>query len=135
MEELEAQKADIEIDVAKLKIAQGIRFTEEEVKAWLKQFCKGDLLDEEFRRRIIDVFINSVYLYDNRVIIFYNIRGGKQVSYIDVAEADIEGGGSEGVSDLIANAPPNASKSEPRFIFVNGVFGMVLERHEEQGRF
>ena len=106
MEELEAQKADIEIDVAKLKIAQGIRFTEAEVKAWLKQFCKGDLLDEEFRRRIIDVFINSVYLYDKRVIIFYNIKGGKQVSYIDVAEADIEGGGSEGVSDLIANAPP-----------------------------
>ena len=133
MEELESQKADIEIDVAKLKIAQGIRFTEAEVKAWLKQFCKGDLLDEEFRRRIIDVFINSVYLYDNRVIIFYNIKGGKQVSYIDVAEADIEGSGSEGVSDLIANAPPNASISEPRFIFVNGVFGIVLERQEEQG--
>ncbi len=135
MEELEAQKADIEIDVAKLKIAQGIRFTEEEVKAWLKQFCKGDLLDEEFRRRIIDVFINSVYLYDNRVIIFYNIRGGKQVSYIDVAEAVNSEDTSANVSDLIANAPPNASKSEPRFIFVNGVFGMVLERYEEQGRF
>ena len=132
MEELEAQKADIEIDVAKLKIAQGIRFTEAEVKAWLKQFCKGDLLDEEFRRRIIDVFINSVYLFDSRVIIFYNIKGGKQVSYIDVAEADIEGSG-EGVSDFIANAPPHASKSEPRFIFVNGVFGIVLERQEEQG--
>lgn len=135
MEELEAQKADIEVDVAKLKIAQGIRFTEAEVKAWLKQFCKGDLLDEEFRRRIIDVFINSVYLYDNRVIIFYNIRGGKQVSYIDVAEAVDSEGTSANVSDLIANAPPNASKSEPRFIFVNGVFGMVLERHEEQGGF
>ena len=133
MEELEAQKADIEVDVAKLKIAQGIRFTEAEVKAWLKQFCKGDLLDEEFRRRIIDVFINSVYLYDRRVIIFYNIKGGKQVSCIDVAEADIEGSGGEGVSDLIANAPPNASISEPRFIFVNGVFGIVLERQEEQG--
>ena len=133
MEELETQKADIEIDVAKLKIARGIRFTEAEVKAWLKQFCKGDALDEDFRRRIIDVFINSVYLYDNRVIIFYNIKGGKQVSYIDVAEADVQDGGGAGVSDLIANAPPNASKSEPRFIFVNSVFGIVLDRQEEQG--
>ena len=134
MEELEAQKADIEIDVAKLKIAQGIRFTEAEVKAWLKQFCKGDALDEDFRRRIIDVFINSVYLYDKRVIIFYNIKGGKQVSYIDVADADIDEPSDGGiVSDLIANAPPNASISEPRFIFVNGVFGIVLERQEEQG--
>ena len=124
MEELESQKADLEIDVAKLKIARGIRFTEEEVKAWLKRFCDGDLLDEEFRRRIIDVFINSVYLYDKRIIIFYNIKGGKQVSYIDVEGAN--------VSDFIANAPLHAIKSEPLFIFVNGVFGIVIERKEEQ---
>lgn len=134
MEELENQKADIEVDLAKLKIAQTIRFTESEVKAWLKQFCNGDLLDEEFRRRIIDVFINSVYLYDKRVIIFFNIKGGKQVSYIEPGALD--GAANEngsGVSDLIANAPPNASESEPRFIFVNGMFGIVLDRHEEQG--
>lgn len=111
MEELEAQKADIEIDVAKLKIAQGIRFTEAEVKAWLKQFCKGDALDEDFRRQIIDVFINSVYLYDNRVIIFYNIKGGKQVNYIDVVESDVDSADDGGnVSDLIANAPPQQNE-------------------------
>ena len=133
IEELEASKADIEVDVAKLKIARGIRFTEAEVKAWLKQFCKGDALDEEFRRRIIDVFINSVYLFDNRIIIFYNIKGGRQVSYIDAADAVEDSGSGSTVSDLIANAPPYASKSEPRYIFVNGVFGIVLERTEEQG--
>lgn len=70
MENLEEQKADLEIDIAKLRIAQGIQFTEEEVRAWLRQFCKGDPLDEEFRKRIIDVFINSVYLYDDRIIVF-----------------------------------------------------------------
>ena len=132
IEELEAQKADLEIDVAKLKIARGIRFTETEVKAWLKQFCDGDLLDEEFRRRIIDVFINSVYLYDKRIIIFYNVKGGKQVSYIDVAKTEIQDDGGETVSDFIANPLPSAIKSEPLFIFVNGVFGIVIERKEEQ---
>ncbi len=45
------------------------------------------MFDTEFRRRIIDTFINSVYLYDDRVIVFYNIRGGKQVSYIDMLDA------------------------------------------------
>ena len=74
-----------------------------------------------------------MYLYDNRVIIFYNIRGGKQVSYIDVAEAVDSEGASANVSDLIANAPPFASKSEPRFIFVNGVFGIVLEKEQDGG--
>lgn len=81
------QKRDLEIDLAKLRIANGIRYTKEDIIAWLKQFCKGDLLDGDFRRRIIDVFVNSVYLYDDRVIIFYNIKGGKQISYIEVQQA------------------------------------------------
>ena len=83
----EAQKADLEIDLSKLRIANNIRYTEPEVTAWLHQFCKGDLMDIDFRRRIIDVFINSVYLYDDRVVIWYNIKGGKQVSYIEMLEA------------------------------------------------
>ncbi len=84
MEALEAQKADTEADLARLRIAQKIQLTEPEVKAWLKRFCNGDPLDEDFRRRIIDTFINAVYLYDNRMIVFYNIRGGEQVSYMEL---------------------------------------------------
>lgn len=112
MEALEAQKADLEIDIAKLKIAQGIQFTESEVLAWLKQFCNGDPLDPDFRKRIIDVFISSVYLYDNRVIVFYNIKNGKQVSYIDLISSDaIESDdGGEGGSDLNAFAPPTTGR-------------------------
>ncbi|MBQ9409309.1 MAG: hypothetical protein IJU28_07995 [Clostridia bacterium] len=106
-EELEAQKADLEVDLAKLRITHGIRFTEAEVKAWLNQFCHGDPLDMAFRRKIIDVFINSVYLYDDRTIVFYNIQGGKQVSYIGLSEADIPDANPSEVSDLIASSPPN----------------------------
>ena len=131
MEALEAQKADLEIDLAKLRIAQSIRLTESEVRAWLKKFTVGDPLDEDFRQRIIDVFINSVYLYDDRVIIFYNIKGGKQVSYIDlINSADLPESPPEG-SSMKANGVPIASKSEPEYIFVNGVFGCVFYRRKE----
>jgi DNA invertase Pin-like site-specific DNA recombinase len=87
-----AEKNDLEIDLAKLRIANKIRYTEEDIIAWLKQFCRGDLFDMEFRKRIIDVFINSVYLYDDKIIIYYNVRGGKQVSYIEMLEStsDVE---------------------------------------------
>ena len=84
------QKTDIEIDLAKLRVANKIRYTEKEIVAWLKLFCKGDLFDMKFRQRIIDTFINSIFLYDDRIIIFYNIRGGKQVSYIDMLDATKE---------------------------------------------
>ena len=87
VDDLEAQKLDLEIDLSKLRIANGIRYTEEDVCAWIKQFCRGDLMDEEYRRRIIDVFVNSVYLYDDRVVIFYNLKGGKQIAYVDMLSA------------------------------------------------
>lgn len=104
MESLEAQKAEVETDLAKLRIAHEIQLTETEVRSWLKKFCTGDPADEDFRKQIIDVFINSIYLYDDRVIIFYNIRGGKQVSYIDlINSADLPADGDG--SDLKALAP------------------------------
>lgn len=108
METLDVQLADARSDLAKLRIAQGIHFTETEVTAWLRQFCNGDPLDLDFRKRIIDVFINSVYFYDNRIIIFYNIRGGKQLSYLDLQSAtspDLPA--SPECSNLKSNAPPN----------------------------
>lgn len=114
MESLEAQKTAMEHDLVKLRIAQEIRFTEEEVRAWLKTFCTGDLFDPEFRRNIIDTFINSIYLYDDRVIIFYNIKGGKQVSYIEMSSA-VDTSSAESVSDSIANAPPTGNLENTAF--------------------
>ena len=134
METLGAQKEDLEIDLARLRVANEIRITEKEVLAWLHQFTIGDPTDIDFRRRIIDVFINSVYCYDDKTVIFYNIRGGKQVSYIDVVNATEEaretGDGLES-SSVNRSAPPEQSKLEPRFIFVNGVLGVIFARDNE----
>ena len=130
MEALGAQKQDVEADLARLRVACEIQLTEKEVRVWLRQFTNGDPLDEDFRRRVIDVFINCIYLYDDRVIAFYNIKGGKQVSYIDlINSADLPA--EENGSDLKAITPPIASESEPRYIFVNGVFGCVYYRRED----
>ena len=124
MESLETQKQDLELDIAKLKIASNIRYTEEEITTWLKSFCDGDLMDFAFRRKIIDVFINSIYVYDNRIVIFYNIRGGKQIAYIDPESIHFSSSGS----DLGSCPLPNLSKSEPQFLFIDGCFGIVFQR-------
>lgn len=131
METLGDQKADLEANLARLRVACDIKITEPEVLAWLHQFNNGDPMDEDFRRRIIDVFINSVYLYDDKIIIFYNIRGGKQVSYIDVAnaidESDTAPDASES-SSFVRSAPPRQSKLEPKIFFVNGILGIIIPR-------
>ena len=83
---LDARKANITMELAKLKVAQKARITEESVIAWLKSFCNGDLHDLDFRQKIIDVLVNSVYLYDDKVVIYYNVKDGKQVCFIEMLD-------------------------------------------------
>lgn len=106
MELLEAQKVDAETDLAQLRIAQEVRITEPEVRAWLREVCQGDPNDPAFRRRIIDIFINAVYFYDKYMIIFYNIKGGKQVAYTELVDSLSQEAPASNCSDLCANAPP-----------------------------
>jgi len=132
MEALDAQKTDLEIDLARLRVANDIQITEKEILAWLHQFTIGDPTDIEFRRRIIDVFINSIYLYDDRIMIFYNIRDGKQVSYIDVVNATEESDETTEApesSSVSRYAPLESNQLEPRIIFVNGVIGVIIPRN------
>ena len=132
MESLGAQKASLEEELAKLKIANQLELTEAEVRSWLKSFSGGDVSDKEFCRRVIDVFVNSVFVYDDRIVVFYNIRGGKQLCREELYSAmngKTDGGAARG-SNLSAFSPPNTSKIEPFYVFVSGVFGCVFYRNE-----
>lgn len=137
IERLGAEKEDVEIDLAKLRVANKIQFTEEEIVSWLQSFCKGDLFDMDFRRKIIDVFINSVFLFDDKIVIYYNLQGAKQISYIEMLEdVNAEGPGGDpeepgGGSTSAACVPPSAAIVEPAFIFAGGLFGVVFPRPSE----
>lgn len=88
-EALSAQKNDVDIDIAKLKILSKKRFTIDQYKAWLKMFTNGSPTDMESRQNIIDAFVNSVYVFDDKIVIYYNIKGGKQVSHMEMCD-DLE---------------------------------------------
>ena len=130
MEELDAQKSEYETDVAKLRVAMNLRLTDKEVISWLNTFRDGNPSDTEFRARLIDIFINSVYVYNDRIIVFYNIRGGKQVTHRDLLETleTKENSKPDTGSDLELSGGPHHSKSEPCYVFVNGVFGCIFPR-------
>ena len=82
-DEIVILKEEAELELAKLKIASSIQYKKEDIIVWMKSFCTGDLFDMEFREKIIDTFVNSVYLYDDKIVIYYNIKNGKQVTFND----------------------------------------------------
>ena len=84
LERLDEQKKTVEIELAGLELRQEIVLTEEQVESYLTSFKHSDILDENVQRRVINTLINAVYLYDDKVVIYYNIKGLKQISYIDM---------------------------------------------------
>ena len=86
LEDFMKQKEDLEIDLSRLRMSYGIHYTKQDILTWLNSFSNGDLFDMYFRKKVIETFINSVYVYDDKVLIYYNLKGGKQVSYIESIE-------------------------------------------------
>lgn len=86
----ESRKTELQALIAQEKNKRAIATSVTDIEAWLKSFLKGDPLDEPFRRKVIDAFINSVYLYDDKVVIYFNAKDCKQVSYIEMIESSAE---------------------------------------------
>lgn len=140
MEQVGAEKTATEEELSKLKIANKVILSEEDIKKWLKRFCKGDLMDLEFRKQLIDTFVNSVYLFDNKVVIYYNVEDGEQVSFIEMLEdvgdapppdADLGSLGESSYSGTLC--PFKRLESEPLFLWKKGAFGIIVNRNKKEG--
>ncbi len=82
--QLEARREDLQTELTKQRIAcEQETLRKEDVVKWLKGFCDGDLFDPHFRQKIIDTFINAIFLFDDKLLIIYNIQDGEQVCIID----------------------------------------------------
>lgn len=129
-EELDVQKTDISIDLEKLRAACSVRYTREEICAWLRKFCEGDLFDPIFRRHLIDTFINSIYVYDDKIVIYYNVKASKQVSYIEMIEStDLEN------LQPIDESPKNKKKAKTESSILAGNGGAYTTKIERPARF
>lgn len=111
-EELDVLIADVDQEIAEMNANIDAALTVGEVKAWLKQFCQGNALDVDFQRKIIDVLVNSVFIYDDKMVIYFNVRDGKQVSYTQMqsetsdAFDELNCSGSPKSSDIVPDGSP-----------------------------
>lgn len=79
LEELELEKNEVESQIAREKIKKPL-LTKERMMRWLLSFKSGDINDVEYRRKVIDTLVNSVYVYDDgdkgrRIVFTFNISG------------------------------------------------------------
>ena len=79
---LEEQEAKLQeqINTERLKMSTTI-LSKEQIIYWLSMFKDGDIHSEEFCNKLIDIFVNKVVVYPNKLEIYYN--------YIDEAHQDL----------------------------------------------
>ena len=75
IEKRQTEKSDLEVQLAQEKI-QSPLLKFDEVKFFFERFAEGDVNDINYRRALVDIFVNRIYLYDDEIRIIYNAQEG-----------------------------------------------------------
>ena len=71
LEQLEAEKSEISVQILKEEIAKPT-VTKDDILAYLIKYRKLNMKQLDHRRRLIDSFVNAIYLFDDYLVITFN---------------------------------------------------------------
>ena len=107
LDDLEAQKKTIETDIIQYQIRNPI-VPKEQLLFALYNYRKLDMSVQSDRQKLIDSFVNSIYLYDDYFIITFNYKNkSKKVSLKEINS-----------SSLTSSPPPEIKKTPTRVSFL-----------------
>ena len=98
LDELEARKEEILVNIQTAEL-QRPKLTREQMTAWFEQFRHGDPANRDFQKRLIDTFVNAVYVFDDKLVLTYNYQHGTQTISLEEIESALS-------SDLRCGSPP-----------------------------
>ena len=113
-----------------MEMGKQVVLTVPQVRAFLYALKKGDLNNESTRRGIINIFLQAVYLYDDRMTLIFN-GGEHPITLDDVLLDEIEDHLESAVSyhekcsSLVADAPP---KKKDTTCVVSFFFSLAARR-------
>lgn len=92
MEELNIQRSEIDAELAGMQLQQALKINREYVFYYLTELRKGDIKSPDFRKRLIDTFVNSIFLYDDKLTVTFNYSSdGKKVTFDEVCSIESDG--------------------------------------------
>ena len=112
LDELEARKEEILANIQTAEL-QKPKLTREQMTAWFEQFRHGDPANSDFQKRLIDTFVNAVYVFDDKLVLTYNYQHGTQTISLEEIESALS-------SDFDGATPP---KKHPTAEAVGCFFG------------
>ena len=115
--ELESYEKDVTTNLEYEKMKKP-SLTKEQIVYWLESFRHGDIKDFEYKRRIINALVHSVYVYDNndggkRIVLNFNTSNN------NTAECEC--------SFTDSSAPPMSQKTNTLYMRNYAVFSFEVE--------
>lgn len=86
LNELEARKEEILANIQTAEL-QKPKLTREQMTAWFEQFRHGDPANRDFQKRLIDTFVNAVYVFDDKLVLTYSYQHGTQTISLEEIES------------------------------------------------
>ena len=103
LDALEAQKDELTAKIADEKLRKP-SFNADFIRFWLMKFRKFDISQQKQRKALIEIFVNAIFLYDDRMLITFNYKDGSQTIRFEDALTTTETVGNS--SDLSGSARP-----------------------------
>lgn len=100
LDELEEARSSSEVAIIQEEMQKPL-LTKEQLLFWLHRFRALDVTNPAHRQRLVDSFVNGIYLYDDKIVLMFNYKEGSKTLNL----ADIE------CSSLSAGAAPKDSQS------------------------
>ena len=88
--DMELQRQELEAEIAGLEAGIKMGLGKDTVIAFLSTFINGDITDEKFRKRVIQTLVNRVYIYDDKMVIYFNVEEGNNEELSIDVQKDIE---------------------------------------------
>ncbi len=104
LEQLETQRQELKLSILQVQMTKP-RYTKEQIVSWINRFKYGSADDPQYQKQIIDTFINSIYVFDDKLVFTYNFKDGTET--ITLAEIQAAFG-----SDLTQVAPPQTLRTD-----------------------
>ena len=92
MDELDEQKDEIKAALAAAKLKENLGLKKEHIVFFLHQFANMDYTDLNCQKRLIKNFINSVFVYDDKVVLTFNYSGDNRTITLKEIDAGLQHG-------------------------------------------
>ena len=87
---LEEEKAELEQSIIETQIKRPV-LTREQISFFLGQYKNTDVNNEDERQRLIDCFVNAVFVFDDKIVLTFNYKDGtKTIKLSDLESSDLD---------------------------------------------